>query len=267
MAKIPTAPRASNKTTYDTLPKDLYPARMVRFVGLGTQPQPEYKGQAKDPAPKVAVMFELFDPETGDVLDVRGVDSEGNEVFKPSCVFTDMFLFPGAERGKVFDMSKALDSSVTKVADDFDWFIDRLGAPVMVEIDHYPKKDGTVGTKISSIVPVSKMVAKSMPEARSELVGFDPYDGDVEKYKIPYAKLFGFQRDILKEALDSKHIPLAGTEPVKLGDDEAPKGGSSNPIPQPQKATSQGMPSMDFDDDIPFAPIGMQEGRNYLHCI
>lgn len=251
MAKIPTQQRTNtNKTTYETLPEGLYPARLVRFVGLGTQPQKAFQGQAKDPAPKVTLMFELFNPETGEPLDVKGVDSEGTEVLRPSCVFSEMFLFPGAERGKVFDMSKALDSTVKKVADDFDWFIERLGSPVMVDIGHYPKNDGTTGTSVKSIVPIAKMVSKSMPEARSELVGFDPYSTDIEKNQIAYAKMFNFQRKILEEAIDAKHIPLAGTEPIKFGDEETPKAGSSKPIPQPQYKSTE--PSMDFDDDIPF---------------
>ncbi|EKD3236911.1 single-stranded DNA-binding protein [Escherichia coli] len=39
------------------------------------------------------------------------------------------------------------------------------------------------------------------------------------------------------------------------------------PEPQPEPTPSnQEEPPMDFDDDIPFAPIGLQYGRNFLHC-
>lgn len=34
-----------------------------------------------------------------------------------------------------------------------------------------------------------------------------------------------------------------------------------------EQAPSAGEPPMDFDDDIPFAPIGLQYGRNLLHVI
>lgn len=36
---------------------------------------------------------------------------------------------------------------------------------------------------------------------------------------------------------------------------------------QPQNQQQYNEPPMDFDDDIPFAPIGLQYGRNLLHVI
>lgn len=221
MAKIPTQQRANtNKTKYETVPEGLYPARLVRFVGLGSQPQPEYQGQVKDPAPKVAAVFELYDQATGEPLDSVGIDSDGNEVKNPACVFQDYFLFPGATRGKVFELSESIDSKVQKVADDFDWFIERLGAPVQVQVVNYPKKDGSTGAKVKKTTGLSPMISRNLPPARSELVGFDPYEQDPKKYEKEYAKLFNFQRGIIKDALDAQYIPLAGTEPIKLDDAE-----------------------------------------------
>lgn len=262
MAKIPSsrAPKTS-KVVYDTTKAGLYPARLVRFAGLGTQPQPAYDGQAKDPAPKVAVMFELYDPQTAKPLDVIGTNTETNEkVNRPSCVFQDYYLFPGATRGKVFELAKALDPSIEKVPDNFEWFLDRLSTPVQVQVGNYNKKDGTIGVKVASVTGVSSFVANAMEPARSELVGFDPYDDNVEKFGRAYAQLFGFQRDMLKDAQDAQYIPLAGTQPMKIDDNPANTDNSqasasttttTYSAPDANPDVGGGM-AADEDDDRPF---------------
>lgn len=223
MAKIPSSRQAkTSKVVYETTKEGLYPARLIRFAGLGTQPQPAYDGQEKPDAPKVALQFELYDPKTAKPLDVVGTNTETNEtVSRPSCVFQDYYLFPGATRGKVFELVQALDPSVDRVPDDFEWFLARLGAPVQVKVATYKKKDGTLGVKVAGVTGVSDFVSNAMEPARSELVGFDPYDGNIEKYERAYAQLYPFQRTMLKEAGDAQYIPLAGTDPVKIDDNPA----------------------------------------------
>ncbi|WWV91958.1 hypothetical protein [Escherichia phage PJNS034] len=259
MAKIPSSRSAKvSKVQYEATKPGLYPARLVRFTGLGTQPQPEFQGQAKDPAPKVAVMFELYDPQTAKPLDVIGVNIETEEkVARPSCVFQDYFLFPGATRGKVFELTQALDASMEKVPDDFEWFLSRLGAPVQVQVGNYKKKDGSVGVKVVSVTGVNSFVSNAMEPARSELVGFDPYDDNVEKFERAYAQMFPFQRTMLKDALDAKHIPLAGTEPVKIDDNPANTENrqTSKPettVTQTGSAPSEPTGNWEDDDDRPF---------------
>lgn len=247
MAKIPTQKsNNTNKVDYELVAPDIYPARMVRFVGLGTQAQRAYQGKEKEPAPKVAVMFELYDPETGEPKMVKGKTAEGEIVERPSCVFKDYFLFPGAERGNVYDLSKALDPTITKVADDFEWFISRLGAPLMVEVTHYPKKDGTTGTSVGSVTGISRMVSKVMPPATSDLVGFDPYDGDIEKYAKAYSLIFNFQRTALAEAFDAQYIPLAGTEPQKFDDEKEEK---SAPMATTTQSSPEAHSETNYEDD------------------
>ncbi|MFW3388334.1 UNVERIFIED_CONTAM: hypothetical protein RF648_20310, partial [Kocuria sp. CPCC 205274] len=55
--------RSSKKsfTVYDAIPDGDYPARIVRFIGLGVQEQPEYKGEKKSPAFKATFALELID--------------------------------------------------------------------------------------------------------------------------------------------------------------------------------------------------------------
>ena len=266
MSKIPSIHTPKPKTTYSSISDGMYPARLVRFVGLGVQPQPEFKDkvtgvvQKKSPAFKVALTFELYDPETLEPLDVTGTTPEGETVLRPSCVFQDYFLFPGGERGNVFDMCNAIQAGTTRVPDDLDWFLQRLGAPLQLNVGTYPKKDGTRGSKVTGVSGLAPFVIKQMAPARTDLVGFDPYvdDGSTD---LAYSKIYNFQRTILSEALDSAHIPLAGTEAKKF-DEEAPTQAPTHAYEQPaqqahQSATqSYSEPTSgddyDFSDDIPF---------------
>lgn len=217
MAKIPSTKTSSTKkTTYPHIEPNRYPARMVRFIGLGVQDQPVWKDQVKEPAFKVSIAYELYDPETLKPLSVIGVDSEGNETEpRPSCVFQDYFLFPGAKRGKVFDLCQAIEPSLQKSPDDIEWFIERLGTPLTVTVDTYPRKDGTFGNKVTDVSGMAAFMAKQLEQARTKLVGFDPYESE-DKMEDAYAELYPYQRTILEDAHDAKHIPLAGKEPKKF---------------------------------------------------
>lgn len=246
---IPSTPSNSKKTKYKVLEEGLYPARLVRFVGLGVQPQPEFQGQAKSPAFKVAAQWELYDDNDPTVM-LRAVEinEEGKEVptERPSCMFQEMFLFPNAERGKVFDMCKAFDNTIAKSPDNLEWFFDRLGQAAMVLVKKYPKKDGTFGNSITGVQGILPMVAKMMPQATSTLVSFNPYADD-EDNKVAYAHMYNFQRDILKQAEDAKNIPLAGTQPIKLDAVNAEEAKA----PEAKEEVNP-FDSDDLNEDIPF---------------
>lgn len=216
MATMIPSTRVSKRTTYKVIEAGNYPARMVRFIGLGIQPQRAFQGQEKSPAFKCSIQWELYDPNTAQRLSAIEI-KEGQEVVteKPSCMFQEMFLFPNAERGKVFDMSKAFEPNIKKSPADLDWFFDKLGQAAMITVSRYQKKDGTFGNGVQGVLPIAPMIVNAMAPAVSPLVGFNPYI-DTQDNKVAYSMMFPFQRDILKEAGDAQHIPLAGTEPIKL---------------------------------------------------
>lgn len=78
----------------------------------------------------------------------------------------------------------------------------------------------------------------------------------------------------VEDLIDSARKVLALSDKVAAairGSAEQPKKEENKevkkPEPQPEPTPSnQEEPPMDFDDDIPFAPIGLQYGRNFLHC-
>lgn len=252
MSMIPSMRSNIKKVNYDVIADDVYEARLVRFVGLGVQEQPEWNGEKKSPAFKCSLQYELIG------IDATGTDSEGKAIDpRPACAFQDVYLFPGGQRGKVFDMCRALDPSVDRVPNNLDWFIDKLGAPIMVQVGHYVAKDGTKRNKVIGVSGMSARVRNSLPAARAELIGFDPYVESPDMISA-YSKLPKFQREMLTEAHDTKSIKLAGTEPVKQQGNTSPPVQQQVAAPAQQaKAPAASAPveashDLPFDDDIPF---------------
>lgn len=243
------------RTVYDAIANDVYDARITRFIGLGVQEQPEWQGEKKSPAFKCSISFELID------IDATGRQYEGDEDKvgkpidpRPSCMFKDYFLFPGAKRGGVFDLCKAIDPSITEVPRNLEWFMEHLGEVVSVGVGSYTTKAGITRNKVTSIGAVSSRNKPKVGEARSELVAFNPYVDSPDTVQA-YGKVYKFQREMLVEAKDAAHIPFAGKEPVSNeGDGEKP---SNSETREEQKYsgnanTNRTPAEMDFDDDIPF---------------
>ena len=244
MAKIPQTRNNTSKTTYNILPDGDYPARIVRFIGLGVQDQPEWKGEKKDPAFKCSIQFELIG------VDATGVDGEGKPIeARPSCQFKDYFLFPGAKRGGVFDLCKIIEPTIEKVPGDLDWFLGKMDSIVNVTVGHYMTKAGEPRNKVVSVGAIPSMFKSQVGASRCDHVGFDPYV-DSPEMMVQYSRLFKFQRDILTEAHDREHIPFAGKEPMQM---EKQGGMTSKPASQPAATNTNPVnDAPDFDNDVPF---------------
>ena len=246
MAKIPqTRSNTASKIKYDVLADGDYPARIVRFIGLGVQEQPMWEGQKKDPAFKCSIQFELIG------LDTVGTKEDGTKTDPaPACQFKDYFLFPGAKRGGVFDLCQVIDPSLQAVPGDLDWFINNLDAIVNVRVGSYTTKMGDKRNKVVSVSAIPSMFKSQVGASRSDKVGFDPYVDSPDMMQA-YSKLYKFQRDMLTEAHDSQHIVFAGKEPIKSEGNGAPAAPTTTtPTANPQSAPNPA--AMDFDDDIPF---------------
>lgn len=265
MAKIPSnrTTGSSKKTTYNAIPDDTYMARIVRFIGFGMQEQPVFdEKEVKDPAFKCSIQFELLG------TDVTGVDHEGKPIEpRPACQFRDYFLFPGAKRGHVYDLCRVLDPTIDKVPGDLDWFLDKLGSVVNVQVGSYKDKQGNIKNKVVSVSSVPSMFKNQAPAARTDLVGFDPYT-ESESNMIAYAKLFPFQRTILEEAIDKDNIPYAGKEHMKLeGGADKTKTEDKTTTKVVEQKPNEVDADVPFDDDVPFAPIGLQYNNAFLYAI
>lgn len=247
-----TSSSKKTRTVYDAISNDVYDARITRFIGLGVQEQPEWQGEKKSPAFKCSISFELVG------IDATGRTYEGDEDKvgkpidpRPSCQFKDFYLFPGAKRGGVFDLCKAIDPSITEVPRNLEWFMERLDEVVSVGVGSYTTKAGIVRNKVTSIGAVSSRNKARVEPSRSELVAFNPYV-DSPAMAAAYGKVYKFQREMLTEAKDSANIPFAGKEPVQdNGDGEAPEGTTTREENKYQTTKPVDVP-VDFDDDIPF---------------
>lgn len=256
MSQIPTNAKPKKLTKYSQIANGIYTARLTRVVGYGMQKQPDWNNEKKADAFKVALTYELYDPTTGKPLDVSGYEYTLNErdeevkvpdsdLTRPSCVFQDMFFFPGAKRGKVFDLCKALDASIEKVPADFDWFVEKLGSPVQLTVAQWTSKAGNKGVGVNAVNGVPTMIANALEPARTDLVSFFPYlETDVNDRG--YAKMYPFQRTVLTEASDSANIPYAGKDP-KVFDEEETK-----PHANTDKVESPETEEQSTDDDRPF---------------
>lgn len=140
---IPSMQNNGPRNLWDAIENDTYEARLVKCVGLGVQEQPEWQGQKKQPAFKMAMTFELID------VDATGVDRDGKPLEpRPACQFKDYFLFPGAKRGGVYDLVRAIDPSLEAVPNNLEWFEKALGSVINVEVGSYTTKAGVLATKL-----------------------------------------------------------------------------------------------------------------------
>lgn len=240
---IPTMRSANaNATKYEAVAADTYPARLVRFVGLGIQEQPEFQGQKKDPAFKCSIQFELIG------INATGKKADGTPVDpRPACVFQDYFLFPGASRGKVYDLCRAINPSMEKAPGNLEWFTGALGEAVLVQVGTYKTKTGETRNKVIAVSPMPSFMKGSLDSAKCDIVGFNPYS-ETESNFAAYSKLFKFQRDILMEAVDTANIPFAGKEPSLPPRDGNTTASAAAAI----QGTTVSADSTVEDDDVPF---------------
>lgn len=237
MTSIPTM-RTNTAAKYNAIPADTYPARLVRFVGLGIQDQPEFQGQKKDPAFKCSIQFELVG------VNATGTKPDGSPLDpRPACVFQDYFLFPGASRGKVYDLCRAIDASMEKAPGNLEWFTGKLGEAVLVQVGTYKTKTGETRNKVVAVSPMPSFMKGGLDAAKCDIVGFNPYVDNDSNF-ASYSKLFKFQRDMLMEAHDTKNIPFAGKEPSLPTNDKTVTTKTVSPDASVSNAAE--------DDDVPF---------------
>lgn len=254
----------TRKFKYTTIADGEYEARIVRVVGLGVHKQdPWIDPVTKVPTPKAPAFrmdlaFELIG------VDAHGVDSDGKALDpKPSCQFKSYTVNPRAKNSGMLNLIKMIDPSVQALKGDLNWYKDMLlGQPVNLVIGSYVNKAGETKNSIKTISPIPTKYRDGIAPARCETVFFEPY-AETDANVMAYNDLFPFQRNMLTQAEDAKNIPLAGREVVKATETEQKEPVANIPTvhSEPDVTGSVG------DDESPFAPIGLQEGRMYVHVI
>lgn len=209
-----------------TLDVGTYPARVVRFIDLGIQPQRPYKGEDKPPAPMVDTTYEL--------LDVFMLDKDGEELEDKPRWISESFpvhrleadLAKSTKRYKALDPNMDFDGDFSKV----------VGQPCMITIAHGDnKKDPT--RPYENIANVSTMRAKEAakaPELKNEPTVFLLSDPDMEVFN----KFPEWLQDKIKGNLEFKGSPL-----------EAALGGKSTKGKGKQQEDPVDAPDEDQDED------------------
>lgn len=250
MAAIPSQAGGKQKVYEYSLPAaDTYPARQVKFVGLGVQPpydekdEPRFKGRIGFELIGVSVTRTVKDPDTGEV--------ESSDELPAVMYWTPNIVAYGGDRSSSLKLAKCFDASLTKAPADIEWYSEKNGHPLMVTIEHKTKQKGGVYAKVTGVSAMPAMFAKGLDPAQSEMVQFDPYEDNDVMLHTYNNKLSNFERKLLEEATDATNIPYAGREAVRdEKPDEGTQAAQSAPKAPQEPQAAQGQP--DFDDDIPF---------------
>lgn len=226
------APQQSNNSDYKpqaALEPGTYPARIVRVLDLGLQPQQPYQGQEKKPAHVINVTYEL--------VDVFMVDDEGNDLEdKPRWISEDFPLNSlSSDLAKSTKRSNAIDP---KNEFEGDWS-QYLGLPCLVTTRNYKKKDGSLGDGVSNVSAVRSKDAAKMEELKNPAVFFDLSNPDLEIFnKLPKWMQEKIQSNLeyagspLDRALNGKAAPKpAKKEEPKKEAPEAGEGEDEDEIP------------------------------------
>lgn len=170
-----TVPKAGGGNKQPILDIGTYPARVVRIIDLGLQPQRPFKGKDKPPAHEVNISYEL--------LDAFMVDEDGNEQEdKPRWIHETFPLHNlSADLAKSTKRYMALDPNM-----DFDGdFTKLIGIPCNVTVVHGQGKGQNAGKIYENIGGVSAMRdkdAKRAPELVNEGQVFTLDDPDMEVF-------------------------------------------------------------------------------------
>ncbi|MDC1406071.1 hypothetical protein N8314_00790 [Akkermansiaceae bacterium] len=217
MAIIKSATSA-NTSTYTLLEDDVYPARIVKVVFLGSQPQKPYKGKEKPDAVMARVTYEII----GEVI-TQTRDGESKELVAQ---ISEKLTVPrgGQTMGKMANLLKTVIGREETFADTDD-YKQLLNKEVNVQIDKYTSTHGTFNG-VKSVTALGNKAKANLEEAQLGQEFFCPYTNS-DEMKLLWSQLPPWQQDIIKSASDKDYIPAVveawPTEEVKA-DEEIKKG-------------------------------------------
>lgn len=118
-----------------------HPARLVGYVELGTHPQPDYQGKAKDPVMEVQLTFEVFGKDNTDEIEVDGKKKTVGRMLRPLPITMKV-----NERAKFYKMFKDMD-----YGRGIDHMSKMLNDVFRVSIEHGVSKGGNPYAKLVGI--------------------------------------------------------------------------------------------------------------------
>lgn len=203
-------PRNSSGPKYPPVETGTYPARLVQFIVGGIQPQPDFKGEKKNPVLEIRIAWELLDEF------LPNEDGEP-DLEKPRWIWERMAFYSlHSEKAKSTKRYYALDPTESAGGD---WG-KLLGTPAMVTlVVNKNKNTGAEYNNVSSVSSMRTKEASKAPDLVNEPLVFDFYDPDLETLK----KLPDWMKEYFAQAVDYKGSSLE--EMIKTSanlDDEIP---------------------------------------------
>lgn len=221
----------SNRTPQTALEPGTYPARVVRVIDEGLQPQTDFTTkEPKKPAQIIRVTYEL--------VDAFMVDDDGNELEdKPRWLSENFPLH--AITSDLAKSTKRINAIDPKGTLKGDWS-QVIGIPCSVVVGNYTSKE-VLRDKVLNVTAIRARDAATLPELKNEGKFFDLSNPDLEFF----TSLPKWQQDIIKGNLEFAGSPLDRA----LGGKPAP---SKKEQEQKVEEATEAEASAEDGEDIPW---------------
>lgn len=199
-------PSGGNTNTYAAMDAGSYPARLVRVVDIGVQPQRAYQGKEKPPVRMIQVTYELSDE--------FAKDEDGQEMTdNPRWVWEEFpFYSLTSDRAKSTIRYNALDP-----AHDFggDWS-QLISSPCVVTITREPGRNdpSMFFNNISNVSAMRAKEAEKLPSLVNEPLLFDMDEPNLDVFN----KLSERTQNRIKSALNFNGSALQKAIADKAGE-------------------------------------------------
>lgn len=227
------------------------------------------KGQffgESNPAPYRVLLGGVFQGQPAQKTKIQGYPND-NKVW----VFSDT--------NRATKLAKAAKLKDIKHGFEQERLLDLIGHAVTFNVEVFINSAGFLQEKVTNPAPV--MMGLPIPEIDEDLLFYVGLNEDNEKTYLKF--LTKPVKEYIKSAIDYKGSllqqqlePAEGTETTEGADDDkkdskpesAPVTKKQEPAPtKGDTGTTYNEPPMDFDDDIPFAPVGLEHSNVFIHCI
>lgn len=218
-----------------------------------------------NPAPYRVLLGGVFKGEPAQPNKIKGYPNE-----KGVWVFSD--------KSRATKLAKSAKLKDLKDGFPQNRLLELIGQPVTFNVEVFINSAGFLQEKVTSPAPV--MMGMPVPEIDEDLLFYVGLNEDNEDTYLKYLtkpvkeyikSAIDYEGSLLKKQLEHIEGSEGGTttkqEPAPKSTPVVQKK-ETTPEPEPaQRTTTQGEPPMDFDDDIPFAPVGLEYSNGFMHCI